>query len=656
MFSKDSKIAKKIAILAVLLCGGSLNLALAGEPEPRYGGYGSGGLNGVKSVNGGYVSDYILPSHVQGYEYFFFACFSSWQCLVKAQGTSMSTDLRLPGGDGRLSGLVAVFVFNSSQWHLKKKYAFIRGARCSDDPRYGSKSAYGTNCVNGIRSVNGAWVSDYTIPTHTDGHDTYYFACDSISGCSIDKRGTSMQANLSLGGSNRYSCGERAKFVFNYLRSRWHFVSSYTDRSCVKSFALIGDPQYPWLNSCGASSRDEERDSQKSISATFNSVNSYNLISPLLAVLIMGDLTAYGHGWQVEQMEEYLDILTPPVYFNLGNHDYINNWNDCHENNCVLNSLELLRNGKYNKNLDSFDLYKSSFYESPTNRNEYYGSLAWSKTVGDIHVVFLGSSPIYENTASSYHGGTATTNIIKIRTAMEWLDKDLARARSEGKIIIVMWHEPNENLNGDGGGYPVDSQTTPAIFNAVLKKYGVSAVFHGHVHGNGYYMGRRHGGVPSFIAAGATCKSYFVLDIDPRIDKGLVYRVKAGGATNYGDLFDSREFVAEFPLIKNVQDLDPTIERPYEVRFINNGAFIAKFYLRYIDADGDIFSDSTGDKHNGQGWVVTIPAGATSVNAWGHVKTGLLWNLFPKVFDEYVDGYSCFKLWGSTFSRKGGRC
>ncbi|WP_180260045.1 metallophosphoesterase family protein [Bacillus cereus] len=113
------------------------------------------------------------------------------------------------------------------------------------------------------------------------------------------------------------------------------------------SFVIASDPQYPWTEKMdnGEEDPNKEARSQQLITEQFKSINGYTSSNPKRTpVIINGDMTAYGHGWQWVKMDELLGILNKPYYYGLGNHDIENNFNDTHDNEAVAYSLDFLRN------------------------------------------------------------------------------------------------------------------------------------------------------------------------------------------------------------------------------------------------------------------------------------------------------------------------
>ncbi|WGS46889.1 metallophosphoesterase [Burkholderia sp. JSH-S8] len=401
------------------------------------------------------------------------------------------------------------------------------------------------------------------------------------------------------------------------------------------TLAITSDPQYPWRNEHDIpSSGNEIADSNQSIPLTYDSINRYHSNkSPIAGVVINGDVTAFGHGWQWDYMHRAFSKLSPPILMGLGNHDYENNLNDCAENNCIRNSLNALE--RYLPRDAKVDRKINYYYEFPTNYKEFKGSFAWSKTIGGVHFVFLNNEPTYSFQAGGYNAADARRERFIIESAIPWLDVDLANARAQGKPIVLVFHKPGEFADAAGR----------ARFEGMVKKYKVSLIFWGHVHTLGTAaQGHRFGGAVAMFSGSASTQTYLISKFDPTAGFAEVYWSKRGN-------IDGMPLIERVPLVAPVEGLAPTPEQqPYKIRFVNNGGYIARFKLRYIDANGRESITETGDKVVGAGWEPTVPVGATGVVAQARGNTGLLWNLWPLIFSQQVTKAGCFKTYGTTLN------
>ena len=271
---------------------------------------------------------------------------------------------------------------------------------------------------------------------------------------------------------------------------------------------FVSDPQYPWsdLTDAGLPDPGDKRaeeliEAQYSDIASFRKVNGGAIQVP---VMINGDITAFGHGAERSYMRSVFEEKLEGVYdYGLGNHDYENNIDDCKfpENNCAAGSIMELKERYWGKvDMDLFARIEGGV-------KIFYGSLAYSKTVVDVHLIQLNNEPTYLVNFSS--GFPLNRIAFEIADALDWLERDLRRAHSQGKIIILNMHKP-ERWKGS------DEQI--ARFRAMIERYKVSAIFAGHFHTEpGLYQGWNlrdyFGDVPVFLSGGASNQTYLIADI-----------------------------------------------------------------------------------------------------------------------------------------------
>ncbi|AWM91254.1 phosphoesterase [Pseudomonas sp. 31-12] len=273
---------------------------------------------------------------------------------------------------------------------------------------------------------------------------------------------------------------------------------------------FTSDPQFPWTESSdyGWEESDSDRDkrsrwlieTQYSDVASFRSNHSQD--PGHIPVMINGDMTAFGHGSERSTTQSILEKYLGGVYdYGLGNHDYENNINDCSfpENNCAAGSIVELR-GKYWGKVNTFDFAA----RSEGGAKVYYGSLAYSKSVGDVHLIQLNNEPTYTVNFSS--GFPLNKVNFEISDALDWLERDLLQARNQGQIILINMHKPDR-----WKGSPEQIER----FKAMIARYEVTAVFAGHLHSEpGRFTGWNRtdyfGDVPVFLSGGASNQTYLI--------------------------------------------------------------------------------------------------------------------------------------------------
>lgn len=325
-------------------------------------------------------------------------------------------------------------------------------------------------------------------------------------------------------------------------------VGTTTPRHRRSNYLVItSDPQYPWTPEmdghkvqCG----EERACSRALIQSQYDSINRLVRTGHLvLGTFINGDLTAFGHDWQIQYMKSAIGSIRTPVYLGLGNHDYENNVDDCWENSCVRSSVQWFRDHMAKLPLDAFDVRDNRYYSFPWNRRDTHGSLGWTKRFGDITVIQVNNYPEYEAYAQGLEvrrAGRAVTHIqeqVFINDGMRWLDQQLRRERAAGQAIIVMSHI--------GWG--------SEAFTGLLNHYEVSALFAGHIHDwVGPAPDWNKGGVPIFFSGSSVRRSYLIaqrVENDPELKLWVVEDNNES----------QRRLAATIPLKRNGRHLDSAL-------------------------------------------------------------------------------------------------
>ncbi|MDO6632229.1 metallophosphoesterase family protein [Bacillus thuringiensis] len=286
------------------------------------------------------------------------------------------------------------------------------------------------------------------------------------------------------------------------------------------SLVFTSDPQYPWTEKtdAGTSETDSEKErrSENFIKNQYKSINEYT--SQLLTrtpVLINGDITAYGHGWQWDKINKLLKTLEPSYYISLGNHDIENNLNNTWENNGVINSLENLWNNiRYKKDITRFDFKENIGNEMKVT----YGSYGYSFESGPIHSIQLNNDPTWKFNFLRYGTGIGPMHTYILDSSLDWLEQDLKEAYQHGQAIIINMHKP------DNWKEATAEQKTK--FKELLKTYKVKAVFAGHYHMKSGFSAKYKeffGDVPVFLSGSAPQQTYLIAEYTK--DNMKVYKV-----------------------------------------------------------------------------------------------------------------------------------
>lgn len=319
------------------------------------------------------------------------------------------------------------------------------------------------------------------------------------------------------------------------LVSVWAVPVAYGASSAQtpRHIVFASDPQFPWTDNTDA--RLPESDSQRLersrwlIETQYDSIADFRRYqggSAAVPVMINGDMTAFGHAGERSYVQQTLDAKLQGVYdYGLGNHDYQNNVNDCFLNNCAAGSIEDLKKRYWGK-VGSMDLAARASWPSTI----YYGSLAYSREYGDVHLVQLHNEPTYSVSFSS--GTLFSPTVFEITPALDWLERDLEQARAQGKIILLNMHKPNDFM----GDWSQEKR-----FRDMIDKYEVTAMFAGHLHRNGGSMWYTSS-VPGFISGSASQQTYLIASFSEDRKNLHVYAVD-------NNQWQKRELIATVPAI-----------------------------------------------------------------------------------------------------------
>jgi len=132
------------------------------------------------------------------------------------------------------------------------------------------------------------------------------------------------------------------------------------------------------------------------------------------------------------------------------------------------------------------------------------------------------------------------------------VDKDLQKARAAGKAIVLVHHKPFDEFKGSDG-------FTKDMFEAMVKKYSVSAIFLGHLHTKGGEVGT-FGGATTIYSGSASTQTYLLVYFDQTQKVASAYLVKSG------DTSGNKPKVASFTLKTPKEDLPPTTNIKQSVR------------------------------------------------------------------------------------------
>ncbi|MFJ3486318.1 metallophosphoesterase family protein [Pseudomonas sp. NPDC090202] len=306
----------------------------------------------------------------------------------------------------------------------------------------------------------------------------------------------------------------------------------FIDAAERSQLVFASDPQYPWTDFNDDDRTVSDSDNQKRARELLD--EQYRSIADIrkhrsfhhIPVMINGDMTAFGHGWQRDHLYSVLDQhLNGDYYFGLGNHDYQNNVNDCAGDGCARDSIFDLRK-RMKDRVDNMDL------RTETEGIEFHwkGSLSYTKRIEDVVLVQLNNEPTYQ---TSFWSNRYTFNITP---SLEWLDARLKEAREKNLIIIVNLHKPDDWMG---------TREELQRFRNMMEKYQVSAVFAGHLHKSAgrYNFADQFADVPVFLSGSASQRSWLIVDVDRNSGHLKVNKVSNNDWKN-------AELIAEIPLPK----------------------------------------------------------------------------------------------------------
>ncbi len=411
-----------------------------------------------------------------------------------------------------------------------------------------------------------------------------------------------------------------------------------------EKFQIIvsSDPQFPWTEEDLPEPEKIEK-SKELISSQYQSMTNLQIdmqsTAPVLAMIANGDLTAFGHDWQLDEYRSLLaENLQLPAFLGLGNHDYSNNVDDCFENNCASRMVDYMWDLVRKMDPVDYDFKETTYYEFPSLRAKFEGSLAYSFNIGNVHFVQLHNYPTYERSWDGWNFGKARRDHYEIRSSMYWLENDVIAARNNGDVIILNMHDYGDKFSNN------------AEFTRIVNTYGVTAVYSGHIHSSIGYVGKI-GNSDHFRSGSSTYQDYLLVEYDLGAGQMIVKKISNDLKGNY--TIDST--VGSYPVIANVPNPPFTPIGPETtITFFNEGGFEARFYLEYDERNGTRIKEETGKMLLGNKKIYVLPPGSKNVHVKGEENTGLVWEGWRKVFDKnyIIPPNNCFKLYGTTLNPK----
>lgn len=247
------------------------------------------------------------------------------------------------------------------------------------------------------------------------------------------------------------------------------------------SYIIMSDPQLYW--SCDHSNpvcdlTSEKDDGIKSNQAVVDKIKQIHQHDPIDAVIINGDLTAFGHEQEFEAYQSFYkpEILGFKVYPGLGNHDYQNNINDCYTNNCARRMLDFMSSFIATKmapyNINGFDYsHSGTYYKFPESRRDHHGSLSYSWSHKGWRFIQLHNHPEYTTNFNGWVFESARRDFYDISTPYDWLHEQLRDAKKRSEKVVINMHDFYSAISKKDN-----------MFYRLLSLFPVEAIFAGHLH------------------------------------------------------------------------------------------------------------------------------------------------------------------------------
>ncbi|MDF2659758.1 MAG: metallophosphoesterase [Paenibacillus sp.] len=182
------------------------------------------------------------------------------------------------------------------------------------------------------------------------------------------------------------------------------------------------------------------------------------LESKVEAIVFTGDLTDYGTDAEYNALEAILkDYKLPPIYGNMGNHDYYRIWID--KNGGF--ARETMPNGQT-------DAESRARFQKMFNLSKPYSDV----TIHGYHLIMMSQETYVQEQPDVGEGAWYSDE------QLEWLRAKLKETK-DNKPIFVMIHQPLPPEGQDGGTHRV---IRAKAFREILKPYPNVFVFSGHTH------------------------------------------------------------------------------------------------------------------------------------------------------------------------------
>lgn len=307
-----------------------------------------------------------------------------------------------------------------------------------------------------------------------------------------------------------------------------HITAGWNSRS-PRWLVVASDPEYSGAlravdttkrGQPGAAFDDPAYDTLKAVFADISAFRKAKASEGPVPLIVNGDNTDGGLEYERYTMQALYPTLAggngEPLFLpGLGNRDYNDNVDIClseGKNFCVRDSIcDTLQWVDEIKPVTQ-DYHHGEHVNGGINVHD--GSYSYMVYVGDVAMIQLNESPLYERTIVNMRENGRTE--FAVRNALTWLEGALRAARVADKRILINLHRRGEWGQGDY-----------TRFRRMIEQYGVQAAFVGHEHA---MLGEVHGlvnfgNVPVFKSGALANGSYLIVEMQYATNKFIVYKV-----------------------------------------------------------------------------------------------------------------------------------
>ncbi len=406
---------------------------------------------------------------------------------------------------------------------------------------WGQSHSEGHTCINAYRDlpliIIGSFDHNYTAPDGSYSIRSYGDVDGKISSMWAENLFPYPPINTVPG------CGLTRTTPFkSYIREgwnsrspRWLVIASDTEYASTRQGGV-----HPQNWNPGAAFDDPALDALQTVFADIAAFRKSEAIDGPVPLAINGDNTDGGLDFERYSMQRLYSALAgangEPLFLpGLGNRDYNDNAGNClaeGENFCVRDSVcDALQWVSEIKPITQD--YHHGEHENDGSLKLHDGSYSYMVYIGDVAMIQLNESPLYERDILSYSGDQTYATRFKVRNALRWLEGALRAARQADKRIFLNVHRRD--------GWP---QGDLPRFKRLIESYGVQAAFAGHRHSElGAVDAEATFGTVRVFQSGALAnQSYLIVEMLYGTKTFNVFKVTPGAG------HARRELVGQYPL------------------------------------------------------------------------------------------------------------